>query len=314
MTYWVRGAILSLGFFALVYLTMSAMVALGVRFVGARFLNAQGARSTRQLYLLRLLPLGAALAALLALVIPSFIAHEPAHSAEVIGLPSIALAMVGAGILILGLARVLKAWRQSARFVAACEAASERLMTPGGEAALQVSAEAANLLLVGILRPRLFISSRATALLDSQELEAAMQHEISHGRHYDNLKKLLLQLCAFPGMAAIEREWLRRAEIEADDSAVKNPQEALALASALIKVAGEHSTSPVPALAMNLLPEAGAPLKERVDRLLGWSPKIAQRRSHFAHYLGATVILLLLVVAHQPTLLRVHELTELLLR
>lgn len=52
----------------------------------------------------------------------------------------------------------------------------------------------------------------------------------------DNLKKLVFRFCFFPGMAKLESAWSQVAELAADDAAVSNMDDAVNLASALVKV------------------------------------------------------------------------------
>jgi Zn-dependent protease with chaperone function len=107
-------------------------------------------------------------------------------------------------------------------------------------------------------------------LLTAEQLAAAILHERAHAAAFDNLKRLLLaftpgMIPGIHGFAALERQWARYTELAADDDAVAgDPHRALALASALVRVA-RLGVMPAP-LASSLLDGDG--LTERVERLL----------------------------------------------
>ncbi len=91
------------------------------------------------------------------------------------------------------------------------------------------------LMLVGVCRPKVMVSDLAAAVLSERELRVAIRHELGHRSSRDNLKKLLINATPFPGMSSLERAWREAAELAADDAAVESQQDALDLASALIK-------------------------------------------------------------------------------
>jgi hypothetical protein len=132
------------------------------------------------------------------------------------------------------------------------------------------------------------------------------------------LKRLLLRLVpdTFPGWRgfdALERNWSRLAERAADDRAVAGSRErALALASALVRVARMGAASAAPPLATSLLAET-ADVAARVERLLEGNLGEAPPRG-----LPAPAIALALcaaAVVFQPsTLYAVHALLERLTR
>ena len=74
----------------------------------------------------------------------------------------------------------------------------------------------------GIVRPRILLSSAAEFVLNTNELQTALNHEVAHVRRRDNLKKLLLRFVAFPGMNGLETAWLEATEMAADDAAVSS--------------------------------------------------------------------------------------------
>ncbi len=161
------------------------------------------------------------------------------------------------------------------------------------------------------------MSDAAQAVLNTSELRSALRHELAHVRRRDNLKKLLLRLVVFPGMAALEVAWLQATEIAADDAAVSTAGEALDLAAALIKLSRLAAFPSAADIATSLihapLPSANA----RIDRLIGWNGQ--QRTPALAlSWLYAVWVTLTTVAAvavtYNQALERIHVATEWLVR
>ena len=306
MMYLLRWAVVSFGVFFLLYASLSLVVAISWRTFRKR-LNATA------LFTMRVLPLFCASAIVLLVAVPSFFYLEPNSAEESVGLSGILMALGGGAIILIGVVSVVAAWRRASRFLASCAANSRQLKTDVGVPAFEVSGPAPALLVGGVCRPRLLVSGRAAELLSQREMDAAIRHELAHVRRRDNLKKLVLHFCGFPFLAALDREWLTAAEIAADDAAVNDEQTALDLASALLKIARDSSSAPMPALAMSLVPERGVAISARVERLLSWKRPATQRGSWLplALITGIAVV----AVAHYPWVLaQMHEFTELLVR
>jgi beta-lactamase regulating signal transducer with metallopeptidase domain len=257
----------------------------------------------------------AAGAVVLLLTMPSFLYLEPHAVEEAIGLGGLAMALCGAGVIVVGFVSAVAAWWRASRFVHACTANSRRLDAGVGVPAFEVSCAAPALLVSGVYRPRLLVSGRAAELLSPSEMEVAIRHEMAHVRGRDNLKKMVLRFCAFPFLAALEREWLMAAEMAADDAAVTDQRTALDLASALIKIARASAGAPAPELAMSLVPEKGARLSVRVQRLLTWQRPVSARSPHWRKIaVLAGLAAVLVVVNYSWVLAQMHEFTELLMR
>jgi beta-lactamase regulating signal transducer with metallopeptidase domain len=285
---------------------LSLLVAISWRTLKSRL-------SATALFSLRVLPLFFAAGVVLLVAVPSFFYLEPNASDESVGTAGILLALGGTAVTVMGLVSVVATWRRASRFLASCAAHSRQLKTDVGVPAFEVSGPAPALLVGGVCRPRLLVSGRAAELLNQREMDVAIRHELAHIRRRDNLKKLVLHFCLFPFLAALDREWLMAAEIAADDFAVNDEQAALDLASALLKIARDSSSAPMPALAMSLVPERGAAISARVERLLSWKRPANQRRSWRA--LAVVAAVAVLAVTHYPWVLaQMHEFTELLVR
>jgi hypothetical protein len=233
------------------------------------------------IFALRTAPSALALASVVTLLLPVYLAYEPAHSNEAVGFKLALLALVSAA----GLA--LAAWRAAASF-AATRAIRRGLMRratplelPGvAVPAYRVEHTLPLVAVVGISRPRLFIASQLFGVLRADEISAAVAHELGHISARDNLKRTLMHVCRdvlplAPGARLLEREWSAETESAADEFAAREggARGAISLASTIVKIArlmpetGVRATSA--AVAMLVDGEAG--VTERVDRLLAFA-------------------------------------------
>jgi Zn-dependent protease with chaperone function len=114
----------------------------------------------------------------------------------------------------------------------------------------------------GLLRPRIYVSSRALAVLNPDELEAVVAHERHHKRHRDPLRIFLAGVLSdglffVPALRRLAQRHAALAELAADRSAVRSGGgDPAPLASALL--AFERADPAVVGIA-----------PERVDGLLG---------------------------------------------
>jgi beta-lactamase regulating signal transducer with metallopeptidase domain len=309
--YFVRGSIIALGVFFLVYGALSLLVGVAWRAVRRDQRPVRCATA----YGFRILPLVAAFVAVTVLTVPSFLCFEPRWDDEPIGTAALALAAAGAAILIFGTINALLAWMRTSRSVSAWIADAQMLEPVATVPAFQTSEAVPLLAVAGLGRPKLLVSDAAARLLDPGELEVAIRHELAHLRRRDNLKKLVLRFCAFPSLRVLERAWLQAAEIDADDEAVKDERSALDLASALIKASRLSPRVPGPELAMDLVSHAPGAVAARVDRLLAWTPRVPPYpRSLPISVPVALVTVMVAGLTYMWALARVHQLTELLLR
>jgi len=116
----------------------------------------------------------------------------------------------------------------------------------------------------GLMRPRVYISTGALAMLDEPALQAVLRHEQHHCRSRDPLRlaagRVLSRALFFvPGIVTLAREQQSLAELAADEWAIGDlSQNRSALARALLAFSDEDS----PGMALGI---DGA----RVDHLLG---------------------------------------------
>ncbi len=309
--YFIRGGVIALGVFFLVYVALSLLVG-----VGWRALRRDRRRvSSAPAYAFRMLPLVAALLAVALFSVPSFLRFEPRWEDEPIGTAVLALASAGAVILVFGTINALRAWMRTARSVSSWTSDSRRLNLETAVPAFQTPESAPLLAVAGLCRPKLLVSGCARQLLDPGELEVAIRHELAHARRRDNLKKLLLRACAFPFLDALDRGWLEAAEINADDEAVQDERSALDLASALLKASRLTPRVPGPELTMDLVSGAPGAVTARVERLLAWTPRARPQRRLRPIAVPASLIGAVAAgLAYMWVLARVHQFTEFLVR
>jgi len=197
--------------------------------------------------------------------------HSP-HELDVLGLtlsypyanaPAIvlvALAAVGALVLAAGCraaARLLAGHRRFHRRLGAMALRSE------GDA-LVFDDQAPQAFCVGLLRPRIYLSSGAVAALDPGALYAVIAHERRHRDRRDPMRVLLATalseaLFFLPVVSRLRDRFVAVLELDADDAAIAaGGGDPAALAAAMVL----FDASASPAGAMGIAPE-------RVDHLLG---------------------------------------------
>lgn len=304
MMFVARGLVVSLAFFATIYCPLSLLVV-----AVSRLLSSARSAPPHLLFGLRIFPYVLSLTVAVFFAFPSFwLLERPSLDEDI---ATFVLAVCSLVILGAGLFRMVKAQTRTSRAIERWM----KMMRRAGES-LSVSETSSSqgcppLILVGICNPTVMVSDLATSVLSESELRVAVQHELGHMRSWDNLKKVLVSATPFPGMASLEGAWREAAELAADDAAVANRQEALDLASALIKLSRYSPLPPEHVLATGLID--GGSITLRVQRLLSWrkSPRpFAQARTY------ALLVVLALTVAaaanYGATLAFTHRLTELL--
>ncbi|MFZ3213893.1 MAG: M56 family metallopeptidase [Terriglobales bacterium] len=308
--YFIRGGVIALSVFFLVYVALSLLVGAGWRALRRDRWGVSSATA----YGLRILPLVAALVVVTVFTVPSFLRFEPRWDDEPIGIAALALASAGAAILIFGIINALLAWMRTSRSVSSWTSGSRTLNLEATVPAFQTPESAPLLAVAGLCRPRLLVSGCARRLLDPGELEVAIRHELAHVRRRDNLKKLLLRACAFPFLGALDGAWLQAAEINADDEAVQDERSALDLASALLKVSRLSPLVPGPELVMDLVSGNPGAVAARVERLLAWTPRARPQRRLLPVAVPALVAAVTAGLAYMWVLACVHQFTEFLVR
>ncbi len=301
-----RGVIVCLALFAVMYGTLSCLV--GAAWSARQRLHRRQASSSPSvLFGIRILPFAVSALFAVFFTLPSFWLMERRSLDE--DVTTFLLAACALGLLSVGFVRALRAARLTKRAVVQWLSRSG----DGSGAApftLNSAAGAPALMLIGVCRPKVMVSDMAAALLSENELRVAVRHELGHKRSWDNLKKLLMNAIPFPGMSGIERAWREAAELAADDSAVETRQDALDLATALLKLSRSANRWTEPEIASALVCGSSA-VAMRVQRLLHWRTSARFPRTwpwFFVLLLIATAI----VSNYGTALLMTHRLTELL--
>jgi len=275
-------------------------------------------RSTKNcadsLFVMRIFPLAASAAVTLLFTLPSFLWLEPRSTDEAIGTAPVLLGIVCVALFALGFARSAAAHISTSRAAARWLKSGNLIATAAGIPFVRAP-HAPALAVTGMTSPKVFVSEATLAALTPGELRVAVRHELSHARRYDNVKKLLFRFAVFPGMSGLHRQWSEATELAADDAAVSSRREALDLAAALIKVSKLCQSDSSPALATGLLNSSTA-LSLRIERLFRWeinSPAV-QKTYRWRSAFAAAGLAALFILTYTPALVRMHALTEWLVR
>jgi hypothetical protein len=314
--------LLALAWFGAVNLALSAVAAgIGWQVQRGRF-ELLASRAPGALLLLKLAPGVVALFFTCGVFLPAHWRFEPEGVDESAGYTLFALGSLGAVTIALAARRAVRDAGLTRRLERGwLERASGPLVFAGGRLPVYCLPDDTPVIsLAGLRRPRIFVARPVVEAFTSDEMEASLAHELAHHDSRDNLKRVLVAcspdlLGIWPSGRALERRWRAAVEFAADARAVAGNQErAVALASALLKVA-------------RLAPAAGAPaggsafydgtlLSARIDRLL--APGVDARPAH--HVARAwpvslgSVTLLAAALAAKGVWLGVHLATEGLVR
>ncbi len=150
-------------------------------------------------------------------------------------------------------------------------ASSRVTQLPSG--AMEFDSEFPVCLTVGILRPRIFISSGAIAALGPECVNAALAHELGHLRRHETRMRLLVSIgSAFHLPVFTEsllRQWHQDSEFICDRYAAKLSGSAAVVADALVRFRRAQRSPLAPALSVGAcLCAQGSQLRTRVTNLL----------------------------------------------
>jgi Zn-dependent protease with chaperone function len=308
-----RGIAVSLNCFVLLYCLLSVLVATVWRPLKPLQVAQQSVAAI--LFGLRIVPLAASVIVTFALVVPSFQLLEPLPMDEGMGAIPLVLGACALLWIACGFCRAIAAQTRTTRAVTRWLEGAHRLKaTANSPVTFQSRRESPPLILVGVRNPRVLVSESTVALLTHDELRMALKHELEHMKFRDNLKRLILVFCPFPGMAKLESAWSQAAELAADDAAVSNQRDALDLAAALVKLSRLVPVKAPPACTTGFV---GGSVSQRVERLLVWDEASKARRVRVRTWFiipPAVALSLLVTIAYRPVLALTHEVTEWLVR
>ncbi len=271
--------------------------------------------------LIRSAPVLTAAAAAALVFLPAWWAHEPRNTGETASAFLLGLALLSALPLLQGLFRGARMFVKTRDRLLIWRGRGRN--TPGVEApfeVLEVASEDLALCVGGYLRPTIYASADVIRSLAPEEFDAALAHEVSHATRRDPLRLLWLGSCPdFLQLFGLDRPWRlafsRACEFAADAGASRgNPEVALDLASALLKVARLRTFAPLSAETLADVAVSSAfsnrdDLKARVEALA--NPRPAPTPAAFGPrpWMFAAA-LLLLCAAGALASEHVHTLTE----
>jgi Zn-dependent protease with chaperone function len=313
-------AVLALAWFTATNLVAS-MAACSLGYLLARTrLVLYPEHAARVFLTLRLLPAAASGFVTLALFLPAHWRLEPVGMAESVG-GSLSVLAIGGVALIAATASTAGRQLQATRLLVRrwSTAARQLRRHPGGLPVFVLSDPAPIVTLVGIARPRLFLSNEVVHALSPEELDVSLAHEEAHGREWDNLKRLLVAwspdaLAWTRAGRSLVASWRAAMEFAADASAARGSRRrAVALASALVKVARLAPPVSSPALSSGLS-DVGL-LAARIDRLLNAARLRVPDPVSSSWTLVAACVLIAMVARPSPAAWEaVHQITEGLVR
>jgi len=315
-----RGIAVSLSVFVIVYSLLSLALVCGWRRASAWAQRLSLGRAADMLFVLRMFPFFTAALMTAALTVPSFLLLEPRATDEAVGAVSLALGACGLSLGLVGIMNAAIVLRRASRVVNQWTRGARPAESAGSVPVLTISPASPALIATGILRPRILLSSAAEMQLSGGELQAALNHELAHVRRADNLKKLLLRLVAFPGMAGLEAAWLETTEMAADDAAVATICDALDLAAALIKLSRMVPDTATTDLTAAFVHGPASAVYARVERLLAWSKEHNPAAEKHSRSYGLTLSLAALsaiamfALTYSKLLVHIHTATEWLVR
>jgi len=311
-----RGIAVSFSVFLIVYCAASLAVLCTWKRVYQRVHDLPVQRIGNLFFALRMFPLVLAALITAAFAVPSFLLLEPRSIVEPMGNVPLALALLGSGLAVYGLANAVLALRKASRTVSSWSRSAEPIASPFPFPLLRIRHSVPPLIAAGILRPKILLSGSAEFLLNGSELRTALNHELAHIHRRDNFKKFLLRLVAFPGMRGLEAAWLEASEMAADDAAVSSTADALDLAAALLKLSRLKADEPSPDLTAALVHGHAAIIYARVERLISWPERPEGLRDFTPKSVVAIVlpILAAFAISYGSLLADVHRATEWLIR
>lgn len=316
-----RGIAVSLSVFVIVYSILSLALACVWRRASLCAQRLSVRRAADMLFALRMFPLITAALMIAGLTVPSFLLLEPRATDERVGAVSLALSGCGLIVGLVGIMNAAVVLRRASRVVAEWTRGARPDMSLSSVPVLTISPASPAMSATGILRPKILLSGAAELRLTRRELQAALNHELAHVRHADNLKKLLVRFVGFPGMSGLEAAWLETAEMAADDAAVATTYDALDLAAALIKLSQMVPEAGTPYLTAPLVHGRASAVYTRVERLLAWgeehgaaTQKYSRRYGLFLGLAAIVALIAMFALDYSQLLAHVHVATEWLVR
>jgi hypothetical protein len=230
--------------------------------------------SSRLLFGLRMAPATITLFLVVGFCVPSYVWLEPDIANERVSFACLIAAVMGSAIWTVALLRGFSSVARTARYMRLCQRDGvETTVGQDSAHALVLNGNVPLIAVAGVMHPWLVVSQSVMDALSEEQRVAAFRHETAHRISRDNLKKFLFLLAPdilpfVSGLSHLEPGWAKFTEWAADDQAVDgDPQRALSLASALVKIA-KMGVHPTPSYLLSSLVDDDRDLEIRVDRLL----------------------------------------------
>jgi Zn-dependent protease with chaperone function len=316
--YWALLATLSLACFFLAHAAFGGvMIALARRLHSMEMPPRQAAFT---FFALRIVPAVLAVVFVSTIAIPSFLRFEPAAANEGFSAPLLAFALLAA-VAIGGVAlRTLSMLWRTHQIVQDWQRRAEPIDLPGVPIdAYRLVQSRPQMAVVGLFRPKLFISSGALEVLEAEELQAAIAHEAAHHRAGDLWRQFIVRSLpdVLPGtrlFSNCERMFFQTVEESADEHGAQLTGHAVELASALVKFGKYSSAEPVP-FGAYLVPQGHeGELAARVTKLLRGHPVHDNLHIPAAAIMIFTLAVVLVDLHYDALLLHTHHAMELLVK
>lgn len=308
---------------SLTSLVCSAVWRLGER----RLRNISAHARADFLFGMRAIPPAVALMCAGMLVIPAYVAYEPPVTSETVSGKLALLAIASGGGLMFAVWRALRSWLATRQLLQAWLRTAEPISLPDlNVPTFRLEHSFPIIAVVGNLKPRLFVAGKVLDVLTTEELAAAVAHEHGHLLARDNLKRFVLRACRdlfmlVPIGRSLDAAWAEAAEAAADEhAAASNPDRALNLASALVKIARMiplKARAEIPLGSYLIGAEETSGVKARIKRLLEIASQEIDTRANPSLVETAQVISLIafavfaLTAASNPkVLIGVHQIIE----
>lgn len=322
MNYLLLCVTVGLVWFLTVNLAVSFAVAAASRRTMSSLISVRPSLRANWLLVLRLLPSAASVVFVCGVFLPSFVRLEPRGDFdEPLGPTIVMAAGLAAGVCLVGVGRGALAWRRARTRARTWIGRATRVALADSLPAFRIESSRAALMLAGLFKPQLLVTSALVDALSEEELAASVAHEQHHGRSRDNLKRLAMRsapdvLSWMPAAARLEHEWALAAEYAADEQATAGNQHvAIALASALVKIARLNPMRPARLEPISTLTADEGLLAARVRRLVEPGPAPQPPPPRSARWLALAIATAIgLVLVYAPLLTSVHAATELLVR
>jgi Zn-dependent protease with chaperone function len=280
------------------------------------------------LFVMRIGPPVLAIIAIVAFMIPSYVAYEPHATDESVSWKLGTLAALSAVGVSLAIWRGIRSWLATRSLLRDWLAASTRIELDATNVPTYILDHSFPIIaVVGAFRPRLFIANHVFESLREEELAAAITHEYGHLAARDNFKRSVMRvsraaLLLIPCGRSLDRAWSDASESAADEyAAQKSSLVALNLASALVRIArmipkGQQQN--MPAAVSAFLNEDTPGVKVRVRRLVelaATDPRLLVSNASIVRFtpwfvLALTVAVGIAIESRPQVLAGVHHLVE----